>query len=291
MRYEGKVYRPWIEAESLLIQITLGCTNNKCIFCDMFREKKFGVRKIEDILEDIEHARRSYRHVDSIFLTDGNVLALPTGILLQVLEKISSTFPECRRVSVYAGLNDLRKKSVDQLIELRRSGLAKVYAGLESGDRSTLKRIQKGLTPEQAEEGMARAKAAGIEVLVSIIFGIGGKERSKQHIAETTNLLNTMRPEELAPMALTIQPGTVLAEQVETGEFVQATPLQMLEEEQHLLESLGDFEMFYWGDHANNIVPQKGRLPEAREFFLKKVEHAIANHPVTEQQVLLATPW
>lgn len=188
-------------------------------------------------------------------------------------------------------MNDLRRKSVDDLKELRRAGLTLAYTGLESGDPVTLELIKKGLTPEQAEKGMAKAKAAGIDVLVSIIFGIGGKERSQEHIVETTRLLNSMKPEQIAPMALAIQPGTELAQQVETGEFIQATPLQILEEEKYLLENLAGFETIYWGDHGNNIVSSRGVLPGCRELFLGKIENAIANNPVTEQEILLTSPW
>jgi len=247
MNYEGKIYRPWPEANSLLIQTTLGCTHNKCTFCNMFREKRFRIRKIEEIFKDIEEARSTLRHVGSIFLIDGNVMALKTAFLLKILRKITSTFPECSKIALYAGLNDLRRKSVAELKGLKQAGLTLAYTGLESGDPVTLERIKKGLTPEQAEKGMAKAKAAGIDILLSIIFGIGGKERSRQHIVETTRLLNIMKPEQIAPLALAIQPGTELAKQVETGEFIQATPLQILEEEKYLLENLAGFETIYWG--------------------------------------------
>jgi radical SAM superfamily enzyme YgiQ (UPF0313 family) len=291
MVYEGKVYRPWPEANSLLIQTTLGCTHNKCTFCDMFREKRFRIRKIEEIFKDIDEARQTFPHIRSIFLIDGNVLALKTAFLLKILNKITSTFSECSKIALYAGLNDLRQKPVEELKELRAAGLTLAYTGLESGDRVTLERIKKGLTPEQAEKGMAKAKAAGIHILVSIIFGIGGKERSREHIVETTKLLNMMKPEQIAPMALTIQPGTELAKQVETGAFIQATPLQILEEERYLLENLAGFETIYYGDHGNNIVSSKGILPESQEQFLRKIDHAIASHPVTNQDVLVTSPW
>ncbi len=291
MNYDGKIYRPWPEANSLLIQTTLGCTHNKCTFCDMFREKRFRIKKIEEIYNDIDEARQICRQVESIFLIDGNVLALKTEFLLDILGNITSSFPECLKIALYAGLNDLRRKSVEELKELRQAGLSLAYTGLESGDRMTLKRIKKGLTPEQAEEGMAKAKAAGIDILVSIIFGIGGKERSREHIVKTTKLLNIMKPEQIAPMVLAIQPGTELEKQVEKNEFIQATPLQILEEEKYLLENLADFDTMYWGDHGNNIVSSKGRLPASRELFLGKIDHAIANHPVTKQEVLLTSPW
>lgn len=291
MHYEGKIYRPWMEADSLLIQTTLGCTHNKCTFCDMFKEKRFSFRSIEDIFKDIAEARQIVPHVESIFLIDGNVLALKTEFLLKIFEKITSTFPECSKISLYAGLNDLRRKSVKDLTKLRQAGLTMAYTGLESGDLVTLERIKKGLTPQQAEEGMAKAKAAGIEVLISIIFGIGGKERSREHIIETTRLLNIMKPEELAPMALAIQPGTELARQVETGEFILPTPLQILEEERYLLENMSGFETYYWGDHGNNVVPMKGRMPESQERFRKNIDHAIATHPVCKEDVLRTFAW
>lgn len=290
MRYEGKVYRPWIEADSLLIQATFGCTHNACTFCSMFDDKRFGIREIEDIFQDIDDARRIVPRVSSIFLIDGNVLALKTDFLLRILDKITETFPECSNIALYAGLNDFRRKSVEELKMLRNAGLTKAYSGLESGDPVILERIRKGLTPEQAREGMGKAKAAGIEVLLSIIFGIGGKERSMEHRVETSRLLNILQPEELAPMALTIQPGTVLEAEVSSGEFEQATPLQILEEEKYLLENL-EFETFYWGDHGNNIVSSRGLLPRYRDVFLKRVEKAIDCHPVTRQDVLRTYAW
>jgi radical SAM superfamily enzyme YgiQ (UPF0313 family) len=291
MYYEGKVYRPWMEANSLLIQTTLGCTHNKCTFCDMFREKRFRIRKIEEIFKDIDEARQTFPHIRPIFLIDGNVLALKTEFLLKILNKITETFPECSKIALYAGFNDLRRKSVEDLKRLRQAGLTLAYTGLETGDSYTLDRIKKGLTPEQAEKGMAKAKAAGIDILVSIIFGIGGKERSQEHIVETTRLLNILKPEQIAPMALAVQPGTELAKQVETGEFIQATPLQILEEERYLLENLSGFETIYWGDHANNIISSRGRLPESQKQFLKKIDHAFTEHPVKEQDVLMTSPW
>ena len=290
MEYKGKIYRPWMEANSILIQTTLGCTHNKCTFCDMFSDKRFGIRKVDDVFKDIEEARDLFPQVSSVFLIDGNVLALKTETLLKILEKITVTFPECKTISLYAGLNDLRRKTVAELTQLKQAGLTMAYTGLESGDSVTLKRIRKGLTPEQAEQGMAHAKAAGIQVLASIIFGIGGKERSKDHIVETTRLLNILQPEELAPMALAVQPGTELAREVAAGEFLQATPLQILEEEKYLLENL-TFDTYYWGDHGNNIVASKGRLSELREQFIQRIDHAIAAHPVTKETVLKTYAW
>ncbi|MDF7826355.1 radical SAM protein [Pontiellaceae bacterium B12227] len=291
MDYEGKIYRPWMEANSLLIQTTIGCTHNQCTFCDMFREKKFRVKPVEQVVADIEEARKYYRQVDEIFLIDGNVLALKTEKLLPILEKVKATFPECSRISLYAGYNDLRRKSVEELKQLKAVGLDMAYVGLESGDVQTLENIKKGMTPEEAIEGAANAKAAGIRVLASFIFGIGGRDRSKEHIKATVDLLNIIQPEEIAPMALAIQPGTELEQEMERGEFVMPTRRQVLEEEKYLLENLNDFDSFYWGDHGNNIVPLKGRLPHARQMFLKKVDAAIRQHSETHEEILETFSW
>lgn len=146
------------------------------------------------------------------------------------------------------------------------------------------------MTVDQTLAGIEKAKAAGIEMLLSFILGLGGKERSRQHIVETVRLLNIMQPEEIAPMALTIQPGTELEREVEAGEFVLPTPLQILEEEKYLLESL-NFPTMYWGDHGNNIVPMRGRLPDVQKQFLQQIERTIATHPVTKEKVLQTVAW
>lgn len=291
MRYEGKIYRPWPEAESLLIQVTTGCSNNNCTFCTMFKDKKFRKRKIADIFTDIEMSRRCYPQVESIFLIDGNVMVLTTEFLLKIVNKIKATFPEIKSISLYSELNDLRRKSVEELKELKAVGVSMVYAGLESGDPVILEKIKKSMTPEQALEGMHKAKAARIKVLLSFIFGLGGRERSREHIVETTRLLNLMEPEQIAPMALTVQPGSELEAEIERGEFILTTPRQILDEEKYLLKNLGDYDTFYWGDHSNNYVPQKGWLKPSRDEFLSRVEYAIEFHPVVKQDELMTVAW
>ncbi|WP_210448676.1 radical SAM protein [Vibrio crassostreae] len=265
MRFEGKVYRPWMEAESVLIQTTLGCSNNQCTFCTMFDDKRFKVRDIKDIFEDIDAARKIYPHVESIFLVDGDVMAIRTEMLISILDYIKITFPEIKNISL--------------------------YSGLESGDPIVLDRIQKRMTREHAIEGMNLAREADIKVLASFIFGLGGRERSKEHAINTTSLLNIMQPDAIAPMALAVQPGSVLEKEVQRGEFVLPTPLQILEEEKYLLENLEDFDCYYWGDHGNNISPMRGMLPQARNPFLDKINQDIAHNPITKQNVIKTFSW
>ena len=290
MTYEGKVYRPWMEANSLLIQVSIGCSNNNCTFCDMFTDKTFRRRSFEDISKDIEAARRVHSSVKSIFLIDGNVMVLKTEFLLQVVTKIKETFPELERLALYSEYNDFRRKTVDQLKQLKEAGVDMAYVGLESGDAVVLDNIKKKMTFEQAVEGAALAKEAGIEVLASFIFGLGGKYRSKEHIKETVRLLNIVQPDQIAPMALAIQPGTELEKEVNAGEFIQATPMQILEEEKYLLKNM-DFETFYWGDHGNNISPMRGPFPNAKDAFLNEINKSIESNPVTKQEILETNPW
>ncbi|WP_028771390.1 radical SAM protein [Shewanella waksmanii] len=291
MRYQGKVYRPWPEAESVLIQTTLGCSNNQCTFCNMFSDKRFSVRPLDAIFADIDTARATYPKVESIFLIDGNVMAMRSELLLQVLNKIASTFPEIRNIAMYAGFNDLRRKSVEQLKAMHAAGLTMIYTGLESGDDQVLKQINKQMTAAHAIEGMAMAKAAGIKVLASFIFGLGGKFRSMEHIKATTDLVNILQPEEIAPMALAIQPGTELEKQVQRGEFVMPSPQDIVNEERYLLENLADFDCYYWGDHGNNLSPMRGMLPHNRQHFLSKLAMAEQHHPTMGQNVIQTFAW
>lgn len=291
MHYEGKIYRPWMEANSLLIQATLGCSNNQCTFCTMFDDKRFKVRKLEDIFADIDEARQLYPHVESIFLVDGNVMAMRSEQLIAILDKIKLTFPENKNISLYSGFNDFRRKSIDELKEIQSAGLTWAYSGLESGDPLILERIKKRMTREHAIEGMAMAKEAGIKVLASFIFGLGGKERSREHIEATTDILNIMQPEAIAPMALAIQPGSELEREVQRGDFVMPSPLQVLEEEKYLLENMGDFPCYYWGDHGNNISSMRGEWPRAREPFLEHILKEIQFNPVTQKNVIETFAW
>lgn len=291
MSYQGKIYRPWMEAESALIQVTLGCSINTCTFCSMFDDKSFRRKPLEEIFADIDQVRKANRKVESIFLIDGNVMVLKTEFLLKVIARINETFPELQNLAMYSGFNDMRRKSADELKALREAGVNMVYVGLESGDPKVLHDIRKGMTREQAIEGMELARAAGIRVLVSFIFGLGGRERSREHIEGTVSLLNILKPQEMAPMALAIQPGTEMEADLKAGRFIMPTPMQVLEEEKYLLENLGDFEHFYWGDHGDNIAHMRGWMPENRKLFLDHINDQIARNPVARQEELVTYAW
>ncbi len=290
MEYEGKIYRPWMEAESFLIQVTLGCSHNTCTFCTMFSDKKFAIRSEKAIFADIKRASQQYYGIRSVFLIDGNVLVVKTDMLLRIIAKIRELIPSCERVAMYAAFNDLRRKSVEELRALREAGLDIVYAGLESGDPEILKRVKKHMTPEQAIAGMAHAKEAGLPVHSSLIFGLGGQEHSKRHIEATVDLLNKLRPEEISTLSLSVQPSSTLEREVEEGLFTQASPLQLLEEEQYLLENI-DFPTLYWGDHANNLVSKRGYLPEMKKEYIELLEKAKKHCRNSNFDTYHPSPW
>ena len=141
MRYEGMIYRPPSEAYSYLLQVTVGCSHNKCTFCSMYKDKNFHIRQMDEIFEDIELARKYYPHVRKIFLCDGDALCLSTDKLLAILGKISETFPECERVGVYGSARDVNRKTDEELRKLKAAGMDIVYLGAESGSEKVLKAI------------------------------------------------------------------------------------------------------------------------------------------------------
>ena len=176
MRYIGNIFRPPSEADSLLLQATIGCSHNRCTFCAMYRDKQFHVRRLEDVLEDIAAAREYYGpDVRRVFLCDGNALILPTPHLLRILTTLEQTFPDLQRVGVYANARDLFSKSIAELQELVAHRLSLFYLGLESGSDEILMQIDKGATAEEMVAGVRHGMAAGLKSSVIFLLGLGGR--------------------------------------------------------------------------------------------------------------------
>ena len=197
MRYVGDIYRPPSEAYSLLVQVTIGCAHNKCTFCNMYKEKQFRVRNVDEVLEDLDWARAQYRRVERIFLCDGDALCLANHKLLKILDYIAEKFPECERVTTYGRAKDALRKTEEELRELRAHGLQMVYMGAESGSQRVLDMIKKGETREELIAGVQRLEAAGIQTSVTFISGLAGPELWQEHAIEsgtTCLLLQHARP-------------------------------------------------------------------------------------------------
>ena len=225
MHYYGAVYRPPSEAYSLIVQCTLGCSHNKCAFCNMYKDKKFSIRPVEEVLRDLAEARSYERRIERIFLADGDALILPMDYLLQVLDFIREYFPECTRVAAYATTKAIERKTDEELRKLREHGLALVYIGLESGNEELLLKFNKGVTAAETVKNALRCKAAGIAISVTAINGMAGLNGDWQaHAIDTAKAVSAMKPEFIAFLTLRVYSGTPLHDWIEAGEFQMMGP-------------------------------------------------------------------
>jgi len=275
MRYEGNVYRPPSEAYSLIIQATIGCSHNKCTFCSMYKDKKFRIRSLDEILEDIEAGKRYYKIVKRVFLADGDALAMKTEDLKIILRKIRETIPECERVGIYASPKDILRKSEEELKQLNAMGLGIVYMGLETGSGNLLRRIKKGATPEDMVEAGRKVISSGIKLSITLISGLGGKEFWREHAEESAKVINAMNPDYLGLLTLLVEPGTELEEQVRKGEFELLNPVEVMKETRLLIEKLEVRNCIFRSNHASNYFALAGTLPEDKERLIAEIDEAM----------------
>jgi radical SAM superfamily enzyme YgiQ (UPF0313 family) len=277
MHYEEPLFRPPCEAHSLIIQVTLGCPHNRCVFCGMYKMKKYRVRDSEEVKADLRKARLAYSHVGSIFLADGNTIAMNSEKLADIISYARDLFPEAERVSSYGGARFLKGKPVEALRRLREAGLDIVYFGLESGDDEILAMMDKGVDAEGMIEAARRVREAGIGLSVYILLGLGGEDLWKQHAENTAKVLNAMQPDFIRPRTLAILPGIPLYEEAREGRFHEASGETIMRELQVLLGSLEIGDAWFLSDHISNYIPVYGHLPEDREKMLATVEMALEN--------------
>ena len=230
MRYVGDIYRPPSEAYSLLVQVTIGCSHNKCTFCNMFKEKQFKVRRQEEVLEDLAWARAHYSKVKRMFLCDGDALCLATGKLLVILDYIRDNFPECERVTLYGRATDILRKTSKELKTLKEHGVTMVYIGAESGSSKVLEMINKGETREQLIEAVRKLEDIGIMTSVTFISGLGGPELWEEHAVETGKMITDMNASYVSLLTLMLQPPAPMYDDYKAGEFKPLTPEEVLAE-------------------------------------------------------------
>ena len=272
MRYEGSIYRPPSEANSLILQITIGCSHNRCTFCVAFMDKKYRERELAEIEKDINETASTLQGVKRIFLADGNAMAMQTDKLLVVLKKLYSAFPKLERVGIYATPQDLLEKSKEELTAIKEAGLNIVYLGVESGNEEILTWIRKGATSDEIVEAGQRARAAGLVLSVTVINGLGGTERMEEHARETAEVLNKIDPEYLGLLTLMVVEGTPIARQLARGEFKLPGQLEILREIEMMLQSLELSNCVFRCNHASNYLPLKGDLPKDKQKLLKALE-------------------
>ena len=276
MRYFGSVYRPPSEARSLIVQVTYGCSHNTCAFCSMYKEKQFRLRPMEEILEDFRMARQAYSVVRRIFLADGDALIRPAADLERILESIAELFPECERVTCYASPSSIHKRTPEELLRLRERNLTMVYMGLESGCDQVLKKMRKGHTAADIVAAGQKINAAGIELSVTAISGLGGVELWREHAMDTAAALSAMKPAYIGLLTLMVEPGTPLYDWVRKGEFTLLDSRQVLEETALLIAQLDCEGAVFRMNHASNYLTLKGTLNEDKQALLQRIHSAMS---------------
>lgn len=276
MRYEGDIYRPPSEAYSLLLQVTIGCSHNKCTFCSMFKDKRFRVRNVSEVIEDLEDARRSYSRVERIFLCDGDALCLANSKLAVILDKIRELFPECLRVNVYGNAKDVLHKTPEELKELHEKGVQMIYLGAESGDPKVLEAIHKGVDTEELIEAVQKVEASGIQTSVTFISGLAGKAGWRDHAIESGKMISRMNASYVALLTLMLDPRAPIYDQIQKGQLELLSPEEVIAETYLLLENANPSKTcVFRSNHASNYLSLKGNLPEDKEVMLAKLKRAM----------------
>jgi len=277
MRYEGTVYRPPSEANSLLIQATIGCPHNKCSFCSMYKESRFKIRPVEEIKEDLLAARQYYgEFVESLFFPDGNTIIMKTAQLVEIITYARELFPHLQRITVYGSARFVNKKSVEELQQLKDAGLSRIHTGMESGDDVTLQRIHKGTTAAEIIEAGLKLKKVGIDTSEYYLVGIGGKERWREHALESARVLSAFSPDFIRLRTFVPVPGTPIYDEYKQGSFELLSPHEALQEIGLLISNLHCEGSYVLSDHVSNYWNISGRLPEDREIMLDGIKTALA---------------
>ena len=278
MRYEGTVYRPPSEARSLIIQVTIGCSHNTCTFCTMYKDKKFRIRRKEEIFMDLDEMSEAYGELPlRIFLADGDALVLKNQDLLDILSFIRVKFPFCERVTAYATAKDILRKTDEELLALKREGLSMVYVGAESGDPVTLTRVKKDVTVEEMIQAAKKVARCGIQLSLTLISGLGGKERLKEHALESARLVTAMQPKYLGVLTLVLEKGAPILKEIRDGNMTLLTPDDVMEEMKLFLSHVDSEGTIFRANHASNYLTLKGTLNRDIPAMLAQVEEAEKN--------------
>ena len=277
MYYEGDVYRPPSEAESLIIQLTIGCARNTCRFCTMYKRKQFRIRPISEIITELNWAKANYRYYfDRVFLADGDALIVKTEDLLTVLDEIKRLFPHVRRVSPYGAAKDVLQKSHEELCQLRSHGLQMVYIGAESGSDKVLADVDKRVTAAETVEACLKLKAAGIQVSMTLITGLGGRADSREHAIESAKLVSAAKPEYLGLLTLGLAQDAPMKQDQLSGNFQMLTPLEGLEEQLLFLKHVDSEGTVLRSNHVSNHLSLRGTLNTDRDDMISLLERVIA---------------
>ncbi len=276
--YEGTLFRPPSEANSLILQATIGCSYNQCTFCAMYREKRFRVRPMDELLAEIEWARQSLGPVHKVFLADGDALVAKARFLAELCDVLREVFPDLRRISCYASPQSLAIRSVEEMALLREKGLTQYYLGIESGHDQVLSDLVKGVDAAEMIRVANKAHEAGVVLSTMILLGAGGRQLSQDHARESARVVNAIQPRFLSTLVMTPVEGTPLGDQDARGEVEELNPVELAAELRELIVGLECEATIFRSNHASNTLTLAGVLPKDKQALLGILDETLA-HP------------
>ncbi len=278
MEYEGIVYRPPSEANSIILQVTIGCSHNKCSFCTMYKDKKFKIRNVNEIVEEIKTLANQYdSSPKKFFLADGDAFILKTKDLETIILTINKYFPGSR-ITSYATAQDVIRKSTEELVYLKSIGLYMLYMGIESGSDEVLIRISKGITKAEMISAGKKLKEVGIKQSVMIISGIGSDDLSKEHALESADVVNKIDPEFVSLLTLMVDNNSQIYKKIQAGSFKLLSPQQIMEETLLFIKNLNVTNCIFRSNHASNYVSLSAILPNDKKILIERIENAITSN-------------
>lgn len=277
IEYVTPFFRPPSEHRSFILQATVGCSHNNCTYCAMYRKEtqKFRVRDMEEIREIVDAAARGGLIDRRVFIADGNALVLSTPKLSRIMDYLNEKVPGLERITMYANVGDILRKSVEDLALLRKKGLSMVYIGFESGDDVVLERIRKGADFAQTAEASEKLKASGIMNSVMVLLGIGGTDRSREHALATGKLLTACDPEYVGALSLQLRPRAPLYDEWKEGKFELPGKFQMIRELETIVENTELSGGYFYSNHISNYLAVKGRFPEEKQRVLREIRDVL----------------
>ncbi|MCB2195200.1 MAG: B12-binding domain-containing radical SAM protein [Bacteroidetes bacterium] len=279
IQYDEPVFRPPAESRSAIVQATIGCSWNKCAFCEMYTSKKFRVRPFNDVKSDIVQLAKVYKGVRKVFLADGDAFVLSASKLIPLLDEINNQFGKIQRISSYALPKDILNKTDEELLQLKKGGLKLLYIGIETGDDELLKLINKGETSKSTVEGIQKAHRAGMDTSIMIINGLGGKNYAKQHAVASAEIINQLNPKFLSTLTLSMPYGEEHFQKRFHGEYKQQTIVELYDELKLFIEKLDVKNVIYRSNHVSNNLPLQGTLSRDKEKLLSEIQEAIKQTP------------
>ena len=277
IEYVTPFFRPPSEHKSFILQATIGCSHNNCTYCAMYRkeEQKFRIRPMDEIKQIIDKASSGGLLGKRVFISDGNALVLSTSKLVEIMDYLHEVNNGLERITMYANIGDILRKSVEDLKELKNKGLEMVYIGFESGDDVVLEKIKKGADFAETVEASGKLKEAGIKNSAMVLLGIGGVERSNEHAVATGELLTATDPEYVGALTLQLREGAPIYEEWKNGNFKLPEKFQLIRELETIVEGTNLTNGYFYSNHISNFLAIKAKFPEEKEKVLKEIRQVL----------------